>query len=136
MAKEDCWNQEPEIHSPFSLIVWEPSSRRAAEQQRERVVADVAVAREAGRTYSAGRPGDDHAVAGLDVAHARTDLLDDADSLVADDGRHRHHDLHVGVGVAHSGCLDADVYLIGAQVVEFDRLQGVRPANLTHNGSS
>ena len=44
VEKDDCWKNAAEIHSPLSLTVDDPSMRRAAEEQRELQVADVAPA--------------------------------------------------------------------------------------------
>src|SRR5262249_47266454 len=65
-----------------------------------RVVAVAAV----GTVAASDRRGDDHAVARLQVAHVAADLLDDADTLVPQDGARLHpgHGAtdHVQVGPA------------------------------------
>ena len=135
MAKDDCWNQAPDIHSPPSLMVGEPSSRfppnrswKALSQMYRWPVRQGA--------YSAGGPREDDPIPGFHIVDGGARLFDDADSLVADHSRHGHHHLHVGVGVTHAGCLDADVYLVRAQVIQFDSLQCVRATDLAHHRSS
>lgn len=81
-------------------------------------------------------PADDHFVAHLDLGDSRTDLLDDAGSLMAEDCRERH--AHVTrprdrVGVADAGGHDAYQRLPATGRFQLDLLPGERSVLLLHD---
>ncbi len=71
---------------------------------------------------------------GLTYVNAGACLFHHPGALVPEDRRHRHHVLHVHVGVADSRGLDPDQDLAGPQIVQLHGLQNELPAGYPHDG--
>ena len=103
--------------SPLSRTVLGAVEATAAEKQGKLDLADVPLTGETVGANAARRPGNDHAVPGLDVVDTRADLLDDTGALMTYHSGHGQEELHVQVGMAEAGCLDADVDLARSEVL-------------------
>ena len=79
---------------------------------------------------------EDDVIAWLDAGDVGSDLLDDAGSLMAEDGGQRrgvHTVAHDGVGVADTGGDHPHPCLVGPDVVQVQLLDGQRLALLTRD---
>ena len=104
-----------------------PIGHAALQDGRAQVAQVLLPGRAPAAVAAGGDEGADHVVAGLDLADARTDLLDDAGAFVAANDREPGHDVAVPkvlVGVAEPGRHVADQHLAvpGPVEVELDHL--------------